>query len=48
MLCNAILVTEDVVGLLYLSIPHQSYLKEALDKRLLDKIPTDKWIKMAD
>ena len=47
---NALLVTADVVGL-YPSIPHQaglSTLKEALDKRLLKKIPTDDLIKMAE
>ena len=47
---NALLVTADVVGL-YPSIPHQAgliALKEALDKRLLKKIPTDDLIKMAE
>ena len=47
---NTILVTADIVGL-YSSIPHQTgliALKEALDKRLLKKIPTDKLIKMAE
>ena len=47
---NALLVTADVVGL-YPSIPHQAgliALKEALDKRLLKKIPSDDLIKMAE
>ena len=47
---NAILVTEDVVGL-YPSIPHQAgliALKEALDKSLSKKIPTDDLIRMAE
>ena len=47
---NALLVTADVVGL-YPSTPHQAgliALKEALDKRLLKKIPTDDLIKMAE
>ena len=47
---NATLVTADVVGL-YPSIPHQAgliALKEALDKSLLKKIPTDDLIKMAE
>ena len=47
---NAILVTADIVGL-YPSIPHQTgliALKEALDKRLLKKIPTDDLIKIAE
>ena len=47
---NAILFTADVVGL-YPSIPHQAgfiALKEALDKSLLKKIPTDDLIKMAE
>ena len=47
---NALLVTADVVGL-YLSIPHQAgliALKEALDKRLSKKIPTDDLIMMAE
>ena len=47
---NPLLVTADVVGL-YPSIPHQAgliALKEALDKRLLKKIPTDDLIKMAE
>ena len=44
------MVTADGVGL-YPSIPHQAgiiVLKEALDKRLLKKIPTDDLIKMAE
>ena len=47
---NAILVTADVVGL-YPSIPHQAgliALKEALDKSLSKKIPTDDLIRMAE
>ena len=47
---NAILVTAGVVGL-YSSIPHQTGLiplKEALDKSLSKKIPTDDLIKMAE
>ena len=47
---NAILVTADVVGL-YPSILHQAgliALKEALDKSLSKKIPTDDLIKMAE
>ena len=47
---NALLVTADVVGL-YPSTPHQAgliALKEALDKRLLKKIPTDDLIMMAE
>ena len=47
---NAILVTADVVGL-YPSIPHQAgfiALKEALDKSLSEKIPTDDLIRMAE
>ena len=47
---NAILVTADVVGL-YPSIPHQAgliALKEALDKGLSKKIPTDDLIRMAE
>ena len=47
---NALLVTADVVGL-YPSILHQAGLiafKEALDKRLLKKTPTDNLIKMAE
>ena len=47
---NALLVTADVVGL-YPSILQQAGLiafKEALDKRLLKKIPTDNLIKMAE
>ena len=47
---KAILVTADVVGL-YLSISHQASLispKEARDKRLLKKIPTDNLIEMAE
>ena len=47
---NAILVTADVVGL-YPSIPHQAgliALKEALDKSLSKKIPTDNLIKMTE
>ena len=47
---NSILVTEDAVGLCP-SIPHQAgliALKEALDKSLSKKIPTDNLIKMAE
>ena len=47
---NAILVTADVVGL-YPSIPHHTgliALKEALDKSLSKKIPTDDLIRMAE
>ena len=47
---NAILVTADVVGL-YPSIPHQAglaALKEALDKSLPKKIPTDDLTRMAE
>ena len=47
---NAILVTADIVGL-YPSIPHQAGLtafKEALDKSLSKKIPTDDLIRMAE
>ena len=47
---NAILVTADVVGL-YPSCPHQTgriALKEALEERLLKKIPTDDLIKKAE
>ena len=47
---NAITVTVDVVGL-YPSIPHQAgliALKEALDKILSKKIPSDDLIKMAE
>ena len=47
---NAILVTADVVGL-YPSIPHQAgliALKEALDKSLSKKIPTDDLIRMVE
>ena len=47
---NAILVTADVVGL-YPRITHQASLialKEALDKSLSKKIPTDDLIKMAE
>ena len=47
---NFILVTADLEGL-YPSIPHQAGLiafREALDKRLLKKIPTDDLIKMAE
>ena len=47
---NAILVTADIVGL-YPSIPHQAgltALKEALDKSLSKKIPTDDLIRMAE
>ena len=47
---NVILVTADVVGL-YPSIPHQAgliALKEALDKSLSKKIPTDDLIRMAE
>ena len=47
---NVILVTADLEGL-YPSIPHQVgliVLKEALDKRLLKKIPTGDLIKMAE
>ena len=47
---NAILVTADVVEL-YPSIPHQAgliALKEALDKSLPKKIPTDDLIRMAE
>ena len=47
---NALPVTADVVGL-YPSTPHQAGLiahEEALDKRLLKKIPTDDLIKMAE
>ena len=47
---NAILVTAGVVEL-YSSIPHQAGLiplKEALDKSLSKKIPTDDLIKMAE
>ena len=47
---NAILVTADAVGL-YPSIPHQAgliALKEALDKSLSKKIPTDDLIRMAE
>ena len=47
---NAILVTADVVGL-YPSIPHQAgltALKEALDRSLSKKIPTDDLIRMAE
>ena len=47
---NAILVTADVVGL-YPSIPYRdglNSLKEANDKKLLKKIPTDDLIKIAE
>ena len=47
---NAILVTADVVGL-YPSIPHQdglSALKEALENKSVNKIPTENLIKMAE
>ena len=47
---NFILVTADLEGL-YPSIPHQAGLiafREALDKRLFKKIPTDDLIKMAE
>ena len=47
---NAILVTADVVGL-HPSTHHQAGLiahKEALDKSLSKKIPTDDLIKMAE
>ena len=47
---NAILVTADVVEL-YPSIPHQAgliALKEALDKSLSKKIPTDDLIRMTE
>ena len=47
---NAILVTGDVVGL-YPSIPHQAgliALKEALDKSVSKKIPTDDLFRKAE
>ena len=47
---NAILVTTDVVGL-YPSVTHQTgltALKEALDRSLSKKIPTDDLIRMAE
>ena len=47
---NAILVIADEVGL-YPSIPHQTgfiALKEASDKRVLKKMPTDGLMKMAE
>ena len=40
---NTLLVTADVVGL-YPSIPH----KEALNKRTVQKIPTENLVKMTD
>ena len=44
---DAILVTVDVVGL-YLSIPHDSGLKNILDKRKNENIPTADLIKMTE
>ena len=47
---NAILVTADVVGL-YPSIPHQAgleALREALNKRKSQNVPTEKLVKMAE